>query len=162
MIVIVGDRQTGRTTALLRWLIGGHPVDGWPGWSRVLIVSTAQDAQRILTDYPDLQSGLRAVFPPALGKVVISLHELAHVRRVVDPGVSFAVDNADQLIAYSLSVRPAVITLCGVAVDPDDPIDPGPRTVELARWLVNSDEDTPIPFRPTLAGYAATMPEGGA
>lgn len=150
MIVITDGRQTGRTTALLRWLIGGHPVDGWPGWSRVLIVATARDAQRIIVDYPELQHELRHRFTPALGKLVISVHELPHVLHVADPAVAYAVDNADWIIEHALGVRPAVLTIEGVATDPDDPIDPGP------------DDEAPIPFRPTLAGFAATMPAGGA
>jgi hypothetical protein len=117
----------------------------------VLVVSTARDAERILLDYPDLQHRMRRRFEPAFGKLVISLHELAHVRRVADPGVAFAFDNAEQLIAYALSITPAVVSMCGTPVDPDDPIEPGPP-----------DDDESIPFRPTLAAWGVTMPEGGA
>jgi hypothetical protein len=151
MIVVVGERQTGRTSALLRWLIGGHPVDGWPGWSRVLVVPAATRIPQMLIDYSELQHAMRRRFEPAFGKLLISMHELSHVRRIADPGVSFAIDDADQIIAYSLSITPAVVSICGTPTDPDDPIEPGPP-----------DDDESIPFRPTLAAWGVTMPEGGA
>jgi hypothetical protein len=36
---IVGDRQSGKTTAALKWIIRGEPVDFSPGWSRVFVMS---------------------------------------------------------------------------------------------------------------------------
>ena len=115
MIVYTDGRQTGRTRTLAVWLIGGESVPGWPGWSRILVVHTEAEAQRILTDYPDVQAALRRVFRPALGKLVITRGELAHVRRVMDPTVELAVDNADWIIRDALlGVHPAAITLQGI------------------------------------------------
>lgn len=53
MQVFVSGRQTGKTTALIDWLLDGHEVDMYPYWSRV-IVCVSQNAvlhtQKMLYD----------------------------------------------------------------------------------------------------------------
>lgn len=41
MIHIVSPRGFGKTTALLRWFILGHPISERPGWDRVLCATDA-------------------------------------------------------------------------------------------------------------------------
>jgi hypothetical protein len=36
---IAGGRQSGKTTAALKWLMRGEPVTGSPGWSRMFVMS---------------------------------------------------------------------------------------------------------------------------
>jgi phage terminase large subunit-like protein len=45
--LLVGDRQSGKTTALLDWVLDGEPCSGYPGWTRVLIVPTIADDRRL-------------------------------------------------------------------------------------------------------------------
>lgn len=108
--VLVLDRQQGKTTWAIRWLMGGHKVDGWPGWSRVLVVMTANEARRILIDYPDEQGKLHAMGNGGLGKLVITLDEARHALSVADPQVEVAFDNADLLVERALGRRPALVT----------------------------------------------------
>lgn len=58
------------------------------------------------------------------------------------------------------------------ALPADVPLSPELRAIGHALLAVadairaaaedDEDDDDPVPFRPTLAGYAATMPTGGA
>lgn len=41
--VVLGNRATGKTTELLRWVLEGERCDGYPGWTRVLIVGSPQE-----------------------------------------------------------------------------------------------------------------------
>lgn len=40
--VVVRDRQEGKTTDALRWLADGKRCPGYPGWTRVLVVTDVQ------------------------------------------------------------------------------------------------------------------------
>lgn len=40
--LLLGDRQTGRTTQAFNWVSHGVEVPGYPGWSRVLLIPTLQ------------------------------------------------------------------------------------------------------------------------
>jgi hypothetical protein len=83
MKIIQGDRGLGKTTALIEWLLEGHKILGYPGWSRVIICpnhaqtthATAKlreatkvwsedspetwDMRKCVWDLSDLRSGLR-------------------------------------------------------------------------------------------------------
>lgn len=111
--MLVLDRQQGKTTWAIRWLMDGHKVEGWPGWSRILIVMTATEARRVLTDYPDEQAKLHAMGNGGLGKLVITLDEARHALSVADPEVEVAFDNADLLVERALRRRPEFVTYDG-------------------------------------------------
>lgn len=49
MRLVVGDRQSGKTTYLLRWLAEGHPLSEPPFWSRAVVVQSVR-MQRHLAD----------------------------------------------------------------------------------------------------------------
>lgn len=40
MKVLVGSRQSGRTTKLVEWLLDGKEQQGYPQWSRVILCAT--------------------------------------------------------------------------------------------------------------------------
>lgn len=40
MRVLVRERQEGKTTILVDWLMGGRATQGYPGWSRVIVCPT--------------------------------------------------------------------------------------------------------------------------
>lgn len=120
MIVITDRRQTGRTTRLAAWLIWGHEIDNWPGWSRVLVVLDDQRARGLMhewctegTELHGLHLALRERFQPSLGKLVITLRELLGLRGA-DPRIEWAIDDADAVLAHALhGLFPAVITIEG-------------------------------------------------
>ena len=120
MIVLASPRQQGRTSTLITWLIGGHRVQGWPQWSRVLVVPTARDVARLIGDYPELQHELWTLGNGGLGKLAISFDELrrmalyGHSR--IDPDVTFALDDADVILRNACGgILPALISVEGVA-----------------------------------------------
>jgi hypothetical protein len=101
MEIVAGERATGRSTQLIVWLTKGRPVRGYPGWSRMLIAGT-RDPSHYIEAHPDLQRSLRAVFEPALGKLVITPEEAMRLRGLAG-GVEFAVDDADHLLPEWMS-----------------------------------------------------------
>lgn len=38
MEALIKGRQEGKTTALMEWVMGGHKIHRYPGWSRIAIV----------------------------------------------------------------------------------------------------------------------------
>lgn len=42
LMVLTGDRRSGRTTQAFRWVAQGTQVPGYPGWNRVLLLPTFQ------------------------------------------------------------------------------------------------------------------------
>ena len=57
LAVLVGGRQAGKTRRLLEWVAYGERTNGYPGWSRVLIVHSVGEVMR-------LRSIIRATDPP--------------------------------------------------------------------------------------------------
>lgn len=120
MIVIADHRQTGRTTHLAAWLIWGHEIEGWPGWSRVLVVLDEQRVRSLMhewctegTELHGLHLALRDRFTPSYGKLIITLSELRGLRGV-DPRIEIALDDAEAVLAHALHGRlPAVLAITG-------------------------------------------------
>lgn len=120
MIVIADGRTTGRTTRLAAWLIWGHEIDTWPGWSRVLVVLDAQRAQCLAhewstegTELHGLHRTLRERFEPSYGKLVITLRELLGLHGI-DWRIEVALDDADAVLAHALhGLLPAVVAIEG-------------------------------------------------
>lgn len=107
MKVYAADRQQGKTERVIEWLSAGKRTDSYPFWSRVLIVPTYMEAER-------LRKGVLAQrFPDEdVYRWVFALDEWATARLGRDP-VEIAVDNADYLLASLLGQAPAVITVTG-------------------------------------------------
>jgi hypothetical protein len=120
VIVVAAGRGMGRTTALATWLLDGHPVPGWPGWSRVLVLPDARRCQQIIDELPGIHAALREAGTPGFGKLAITLAELHQLgtrgRGRIDPDVTFALDDADHALASVCGgITPAVISVEGVS-----------------------------------------------
>lgn len=120
MDVILGDRQTGKTTKLVEWLIQGHAIHSYPGWSRILVcanhaqVRWATDAVKEMTaDWPKVRSTWD------LRKAVWGLGDLNGAGiRGVSREVEIAVDNLDMVVAMYLSRMPVVVSMTGRPHEP--------------------------------------------
>ena len=101
MKIITRPRQAGKTHEMVQWVLEGEAVQGYPGWSRVLVCHTIQEADRIRVLYPAL--GYRQVF---------SWQEW----RERHPGgypTNIAVDNAELILAQVLGQWPSVVSMTG-------------------------------------------------
>lgn len=120
---VVADRQQGKTTALMEWLAAGHPVDGWPGWSRLVVVPTVDELLRITNAHRDVDRRLRdRGCPGGLGKVLLGPSDVLHdhsMRGLDVRAVQFGGEGAAMAVALRRrGIRPAVVTLDGVAITP--------------------------------------------
>lgn len=55
--VVIAPRRGGKTTQLLDWVLAGKEVDGYPGWSRVLVVHSIEmerHLRRMIVEYSGL------------------------------------------------------------------------------------------------------------
>ena len=100
MKVIVNGRQSGKTYTLVQWVKEGEQTDSYPGWSRVILTHTIDEANRLRTLY-DLD--YRQVF---------SVGEWGSARLGRKP-VEIAVDNADLVLMSYLGQMPAKISVTG-------------------------------------------------
>lgn len=119
--VVVGLRGSGRTHALIEWLCHGEPIDGWPRWSRLLVVADPQTVTRLPREFPDLQHRLHGLGTGGLGKLVVYAGEVERIRGVDTRLLEVAVDDAEYLLGHpGLQVlpRPSVIAITGEAVTP--------------------------------------------
>lgn len=101
MKVIVRPRQAGKTYGLVQWVLAGEETDSYPGWSRVLLCQTFEQANRIRQLYPALD--YRQVF---------SFHEWTWTRLGARP-VEVVVDNADQILESILGQRIEMVSMTG-------------------------------------------------
>lgn len=93
---IVGGRCTGKTTRLLEWVAAGEPRNGYPFWSRVLVVHSLQEVMR-------LRSIIRA--DPERPLFEDDPHRLYHLddwrtAHLQERDVEVALDNLDLMIAH--------------------------------------------------------------
>lgn len=102
MKVIARPRQAGKTYELIQWLKGGERTDSYPGWSRILLCHSLEEAQRIRTAG---QLDYRQVF---------SVEEWRSARIGQKP-VEVAVDNADLVLASLIGQYPTHISVTGSA-----------------------------------------------
>jgi hypothetical protein len=98
--VIARGRQAGKTYDLIQWVKEGKETNSYPGWSRVLLCHTLEEAQRIRTDY---DVDYRQVF---------GVTEWGAARLGRKP-VEIAVDNADLVLASLLGQMPTQIAVTG-------------------------------------------------
>lgn len=49
--MLVAGRREGKTTKTIRWLLEGHAIDRYPGWSRVIVTATEHEARRLRKEY---------------------------------------------------------------------------------------------------------------
>ena len=102
MRVIARGRQAGKTYDLVQWVKQGEETDWYPGWSRILLCHSLEEAQRIRRSY-DLD--YRQVFAVSEWKTA----------RMARRDVEIAVDNADMVLASYLGQHPTQISVTGSA-----------------------------------------------
>jgi len=111
--VMAQDRQQGKTSALVDWLLDGHVVDGWPGWSRVIVFVDAKRQMDVTRTHNHRVVGL---VPGGLGKVGVTVSEWARFQHGLARGIEWALDDADAFIAERMGM-PNVMTMTARAVD---------------------------------------------
>jgi len=100
MRVIVNGRQAGKTHALVQWVKEGEQTDSYPGWTRVILTHSLEEAQRLRNLY-DLE--YRQVF---------SMGEWKNARLGRKP-VDVAVDNVDMILAHMIGQYPSQVAMTG-------------------------------------------------
>jgi hypothetical protein len=116
---LLAGRREGKTTRLVEWLLQGEQIEPWPGWSRVLVVATADRIDPIRDNFRAADQELREKgCAGGLGKVVLSAGSYAlHRLRLSD--VEVAVDSAEDLITQQLGFRPDVVSMTGAPFGAD-------------------------------------------
>jgi len=110
---LVADRQEGKTTQLVEWLLGGEPIEAWPSWSRLLVVTSEQRYSYILDRFHVASRELESKgCPGGLGKVVVSANfDKFVIQRMRLADVEVAVDDVEELIAQQLGFLPDVVSM---------------------------------------------------
>ena len=145
MRIMVGDRATGRTTALCEWVLGGESARNGFGWSRIIVTpehcrAWTVECLRRHAELSRFEAPGRAVATLA-NSLVVSAGSMALLG--LGP-VEYAVDNAEQVLTKALGTgagvmtdAPAIITMFG-AVEPT-PLD---RAKRLAARQDDDDRET--------------------
>lgn len=100
MRIIVRPRRAGKTHELLEWVKQGERTDSYPGWSRIILTHTLDEAQRLRTR-EDMY--YHQVFS-------IGEWQSARIGRWVP---EIAIDNADIVLADLLGRPVDLITMTG-------------------------------------------------
>jgi hypothetical protein len=100
MRVIARGRQAGKTYDLVQWVKEGEQTDSYPGWSRVLLCHSLDEAQRIRELY-DLD--YRQVF---------GVNEWRGAR-LGPKTVEVAIDNVDLILLSLIGQHPTQISMTG-------------------------------------------------
>jgi hypothetical protein len=118
LLALLAERQEGKTTQLIDWLLDGETIDKWPSWSRVLIVPNPRQMEDIVSRFRAADQELRDKgCPGGLGKVILTAGGYALTRlRLAD--VEVAVDNAEMLIEQQLGLRPDLVSMTGSVFGP--------------------------------------------
>lgn len=117
---VVDGRATGRTTALLSWLLGGEPVRGYPGWSRMLVVLDASMARYTSGLDADAAERFYRAAGFNINNVIITPADLRRMHGI-DRSVEVAVDDVEVLLREALGGWiVAVATLTGAAASVDE------------------------------------------
>jgi len=130
MRIVVQKRRSGKTELCIQWLLGGHPIDNYPGWSRAIVCAAGKQsvittARRVKESTPPQQSepkvnwkGLTNHEIAAVRKAIWTVRELPMCTRGVRLGdFEFVVDDADLILFTTESIyagaagRPTFITM---------------------------------------------------
>lgn len=125
MQVLVRDRQEGKTSALIAWLLKGTLKREYPGWSRVIVCADTREVVRLtalvrkesqsIVNNHEWKHSLSVLYD--LRKCVWSVDDLRHNYGYSD--FDYAIDNLDLLIMYQLGLhaRPDLVTMTGKLYD---------------------------------------------
>jgi hypothetical protein len=110
---LVAERQEGKTTQLVEWLLGGEPIEAWPSWNRLLVVVNEQRYAYVLDRFGAASRKLEEKgCAGGLGKVVVSANfDKFVIQRMRLADVEVAVDDAEELIAQQLGFLPDVVSM---------------------------------------------------
>jgi UDP:flavonoid glycosyltransferase YjiC (YdhE family) len=117
---LIVQRREGTTTALVWWLAAGRPLPGWPGWSRLLVVRSAREIERVQRDHGEVDALLRdRGCSGGLGRVLLGPSDVGSMGR--SPGmrgmsheIEVAVDDdLDAVLALAHAGRPPVLASLG-------------------------------------------------
>lgn len=121
MRVVVAGRRGGKTTRMVAWLLEGHAIDTYPGWSRAIVcanttqvISTARMVREATKDWPESRSLWD------LRKAIWSVDDLRSVMRGMKlDDFEYVVDNADMILMRALGANkePSTITMTGESED---------------------------------------------
>jgi hypothetical protein len=98
--VFARGRQAGKTHELVEWVKEGVETDSYPGWSRVLLTHSIEEAQRLRTRY---SLSYNQVYAASEWKKA----------RLGRKPVEVALDNADLVLMSYLGQMPSHITVTG-------------------------------------------------
>lgn len=115
MQVILGDRQSGKTTTLLDWLVQGRPRPSWPNWDRVIVTADARRARQIVERLGQpYQVRLRDQGGPFLAKLILAgENDYQVLRRLHLHDVAVGLDDAEEWFLARFGVVPTVVAMTG-------------------------------------------------
>lgn len=128
MRLIAGDRQTGKSTELIKWLVDGHAIPEYPHWSRVIVVATTSEVEFLDREVKQFGRGPDDEWEPKpYMKCVWHLREFLNnsgaMKYVRDENrVEIAIDNLTHFLGFVPDV--ATITADDVRI----------RTAESGNW----------------------------
>ena len=145
---LIRDQQGGKTTELVMWVCRGQRIDGYPDWSRGLVVPDNRQFEYVLATFRDADRYLRNErgFAPGLSKVlfvwddVYSSHGFQAESRFSHQ-FRLAIDNAHHILESMMGVsahRLELVSLDGTLYDPDADIQGGNDIPEGPRALPES------------------------
>lgn len=136
--LIVSNRGEGKTTALIGWMLRGHPITGHPGWSRAIVCLDKNEVARVkrevlaVTAKPSFQASLSDQQLKDLRKAVWTYAELPMNALGTSEDFEYAVDNLDIAMFANGSAlsrvfkRPAFATITATVFSPQEVIDNDP------------------------------------
>lgn len=121
MKVVVGDRGTGKTHQLCRWVLEGHKLDGG-GWSRVILVSNLAHQRVVLREISKMVSGdprnFHSVDRSRVLVVTGDPRQLSSTRGI-SSNVEVAVDDAGEMLQKMLWFLGVAAPLAAMSVQAD-------------------------------------------
>jgi hypothetical protein len=109
--VLVGGRAAGRTTRLIEWVLDGEKAQGYPGWTRVMVVPTMRELDA-LRDIVHKRVGEHVPW----GEIDFShrFYAWAEWRNVgmVNPQTQVGIDDLDRILSPLRAGRVRMVTIC--------------------------------------------------
>jgi hypothetical protein len=106
---------------LIQWLLNGHPIESYPGWSRAIVCANNTQVLHLAHAIHDATQQWEGAWDlhtlTALRKAIWSIGDLKSTMRGMKlDDFEYAIDNADMILAQVLGAYspPAIITMTGV------------------------------------------------
>ena len=121
---IVGDRQTGRTERLLKWMLQGYAIDEYPGWSRVVVCPTFRQVvwvqRRLRKHITDVPANTQRCPDAVWAKAVWVASTVSDRLRGSSHELEIGIDNFDALVSQLMGFAPSVIVMEGANLGEGD------------------------------------------